>query len=310
MQVATRSRAARSVARKTPRVVIVTRQTEFEQLLARHCTREQARFFLETRGQSIDAPEESDRRFREALKNVLHSIPLDWRRTRVDRGDLDRFLFASDDLIVALGQDGLVANTAKYLDGQPVIGLNPEPDRYEGILVPHPVAAAPDLLSTVAKGKQAVEQRSMVEVALDDGQTLLALNEVFLGHKTHQSARYSIAWGEREERHSSSGVIVSSGTGATGWARSVHRNRRCELKLPAPADKRLVFFVREAWPSVFTGTDISEGELGEHDELELTSQMNDGGVIFGDGIESDRIEFSWGCRVRVRLAKTRLHLVR
>jgi hypothetical protein len=162
----------------------------------------------------------------------------------------------------------------------------------------------------VAKGKQAVEQRSMVEVSLDDGQTLLALNEVFLGHITHQSARYSISWGEQEERQSSSGVIVSSGTGATGWARSVYRNRRCELSLPAPADKRLVFFVREAWPSVYTGTDISEGELGEDDELELTSRMNEGGVIFGDGIESDRIDFSWGCRVRIRLAKTRLHLVR
>lgn len=41
------------------------------------------------------------------------------------RGDLDRFLFEPDDIVLALGQDGLVANVAKYLDGQPVIGSNP-----------------------------------------------------------------------------------------------------------------------------------------------------------------------------------------
>ncbi len=38
--------------------------------------------------------------------------------------------------------------------------------------------------------------------------------------------------------------------------------------------------------------------------------MNDGGVIFGDGIEADLIEFNWRQQVRVGLAKTRLHLVR
>ena len=41
------------------------------------------------------------------------------------RGDLDRFLFEPDDLVVIVGQDGLVANVSKYLDGQPVVGINP-----------------------------------------------------------------------------------------------------------------------------------------------------------------------------------------
>ena len=39
----------------------------------------------------------------------------------------------------------------------------------------------------------------MVEAVLDDGQSLLALNEVFIGHQSHQSARYRIAWGDRGE---------------------------------------------------------------------------------------------------------------
>jgi hypothetical protein len=53
-----------------------------------------------------------------------------------------------------------------------------------------------------------------------------------------------------------------------------------------------------------------EGVLGGADVLEVTSEMNDGGTVFGDGIEGDRIDFGWGLRARVRVARERLLLVR
>src|SRR5262245_24150332 len=202
-----------------PRVVVITRSTPYEALLERHATLGQAHFFLKTRGEHIEVVEAAHRRFQHALGYALQSIPSKWRRAQVDRRDLDRFLFEPQDIVVAIGQDGLVANVAKYLDGQPVIGINPLPDEYDGILVPHPPEAAPDLLSGTARGKVSLERRTMVVAGLDDGQRLLALNEIFVGHRTHQSARYRLDIGKRHERHSSSGVIVSTGTGATGWAR-------------------------------------------------------------------------------------------
>ena len=118
-----------------PRAVFVTRETDYELLLARHATREQARFYLETRGQALAALETRHDRFQAVLTHARASVSADWRQTLVRRGDLDRFLFAPDDLIVAVGQDGLVANVAKYLAGQPVLGVNPDPDLYDGVLV-------------------------------------------------------------------------------------------------------------------------------------------------------------------------------
>jgi hypothetical protein len=44
----------------------------------------------------------------------------------------------------------------------------------------------------------------MVDARLDDGRRLLALNEVFLGHASHQSARYALEVADEAERHSSS----------------------------------------------------------------------------------------------------------
>jgi len=293
-----------------PRVVVVARETEYAALIARHGTREQARFFLATRGRAIEELQTADGVFRETLAAVSAAVPTEWRRVRLDRGDLDRFLFEPDDLIVAVGQDGLVANVAKYLTGQPVIGCNPDPARYEGVLVGHRAVEMGRLVPAAMAGETPVGERSMVEAVLDDGLRLLALNEVFVGHESHQSARYSIVAADRAERQSSSGVVVTTGTGATGWGRSIALERHSTMPMPAPEERALAFFVREAWPSVATGATLTEGRLEKNAALAISSEMSEGGVVFGDGIEADRLEFGWGRRIEIRLAPERLRLVR
>lgn len=292
-----------------PRVVVVTRASSYAQLLAQHGTREQARFFLATRGQSLDDVDEDHRRFEAARQAVFAAIPSSWRQAAIDRDDLHRFVFEPRDIVVAIGQDGLVANAAKYLDGQPVIGIDPAPGRNAGVLVPHRAEAAGALLQAVVRKRARTQARTMVEVTLDDGQRLLALNELFIGHPRHQSARYRLCCGARSERQSSSGVVVSTGTGASGWARSIARERGdTSPALPAPTDPRLAFFVREAWPSPITGTELTCGLIEVGEALEISSELDEG-VIFGDGIEDDRLEFRWGLRAQIRVASKQLALI-
>lgn len=123
-----------------PRVVVITRPTELYALLLRHGTLEQAAFFLRTHGQDIAEVEARHQLFETTLATLDKAIPRRWRRSDIARADLDRFVFEPDDLVVCLGQDGLVANVAKYLDGQVVVGLNPDPSRFDGVLARHPVA--------------------------------------------------------------------------------------------------------------------------------------------------------------------------
>jgi hypothetical protein len=290
-----------------PRAVVVVRPTELEALLARHGTRGQARFFLSARGERIEDVEERHACVRGAVESVLAQIPLSWRRAVVLRDDLDRFLFAPEDVVIAVGQDGLVANCAKYLAGQPVVGV--DPGLYDGVLVPHRPQAAGALMVAAAAGEAALTTRTLVEARTDDGQRLLALNEIFIGHRSHQSARYVLEHAGRSERHSSSGVVVSTGTGATGWARSICRQRADAPRLPALGDRRLVFLVREAFPSRMSGTELCEGTLEDGESLRLKSEMNEGGTVFGDGIEGDRIDLFFGQSVQLRAARTALSLV-
>ena len=293
----------------TPRLVLVTRRTPFEELLGRHATRGQAAAFLSRRGLKLEILEQRHEATRAAERQAGALAPGEWRRASVERGQLDRFLFEAEDLVVAVGQDGLVANLAKYLSGQPVIGLNPLPALYDGVLVKHAVAALPPLLAAAAAGKATLERRTMVEARLDDGQRLLALNEIFVGHRSHQSARYALRWGGQEERHSSSGVIVASGTGCTGWARSICEERGQHPPVPAPADPALLFLVREAFPSGTTGTALTAGLIDAGERLEIVSEMDSGGLAFGDGIESDWVEFAWGQRLTLTRAQETLNLV-
>lgn len=294
-----------------PRAVIVHRRSELTELIERHGTRGQAAFFLQGRGQQLAGFEARHHQVTGALAVVSAAVPADWRRASLERAELPRFSFEPGDVVVVVGQDGLVANVARYLDRQPVIGIDPEPGRNPGVLVRHDPGRAGKLLAAAVRPSGPdCDELAMVTAGTDDGQQLTALNEVFLGHASHQTARYELTLpGGRSEQQASSGVIAGTGTGATGWCRSVWQERRSTLALPAPAEPRLAWFVREAWPSPVTGTGCTEGELRAGEALTLTA-ASDQLVLFGDGMEADAVTVSAGQRVRIALAPRTLHLVR
>lgn len=289
-----------------PRLVLVRRETELDRVRATYPSLATARFVLEQRGLTLAAVEDAHREFTDIIRRVRAAVPADWRQATIMRAEVERFVFAPDDIVVAVGQDGLVANVAKYLDGQTVIGVDPAPGRNAGKLVRFRVAHLEDALRGAAAHALPLERRVMAEARLDDGICLLALNEVFVGHRSHQSARYTIGIAGARERQSSSGLIVATGTGATGWASSIMHATGQRLDL-APEAPRLGFLVREAWPSPATGTDITAG-LVQDEPLLVTSEMDEGGTIFADGIESDHLAFGWGRQVRIGVADKRLML--
>jgi hypothetical protein len=261
---------------------------------------------LERKGLSIGRIEDQHKAFTEVLRKVRAAVPPDWRQATIMRGEIERFVFGPDDIVVAVGQDGLVANVAKYLDGQPVVGVDPAPGTNAGVLVRFPVRELAEvLLATVAK-RVGIEARVMAEAVLDGGEKLLALNEIFVGHQSHQSARYTIHTGEAVERHSSSGLIVSTGTGLTGWASSILKATGRTLDL-APTSPRLGFLVREAWGGPNLGTSLVAG-LVDNVPLVITSEMDTGGTVFADGLETDHLAFSWGRSVKIAPSPKRLML--
>ena len=296
-----------------PRVVVVHRRTEREQIVREQGTWERAKYqakmlksvrALSAVADRYDAAES-------ALQTVSSAIPSAWRRGAVEREDLDRFLFEPEDLVVVVGQDGLVANVAKYLDGQPVIGIDADPGSGMGVLTRHRAQECALLLQATADRRAQTQERTMVEAAVDGqvGLGLTALNEIYLGSPTHQSARYTLSTMDgARERHSSSGVVIGTGTGATGWCSSIARERATAPPSPAPDEAALCWFVREAWPSPGTGVALTSGRLGPGERVELSSE-GERLVAFADGLEADRLDLAWGQRISIGVADRRLRLI-
>lgn len=288
------------------KVVLVTRQTRLEMLMARFNTREQARFYVEHLGADFSDYEREQTAYDAAKQQVVEVLERHGRWQAIDRSYLTTFLFGPDDVVVTLGQDGLVANAMKYLHGRPLIGLNPEPSRYDGVLLPFlPQDLAPILADVLAE-RRPTKRVTMAEARLSDGQTMLAVNDLFIGPRTHTSARYEIDWNGQHETQSSSGIIVSTGLGSTGWMSSVvtgslRIGAKWEHSLPQhpyeplPWDSdALMFAVREPFSSRNTGVNVVFGACDAKTPLRLTSLMAEGGVIFSDGIEADHIGFGAG----------------
>ncbi len=298
------------------KVVLVTRKTRLETLITRFNTRDQARFYVEHLGADFSDYEREQAAYDEATRTVQETLEIHGRWQAVDRAYLPNFLFGPDDIVVALGQDGLVANTMKYLQGRPLIGINPEPGRYDGVLLPFTPKDLRLILPQVLWDSAPVKRVTMAEARLSDGQTMLAVNDLFIGPRSHVSARYEIDWNGRRERQSSSGVIVSTGLGSTGWMSSIvtgslgigaawsQRKPQADYRPLQWDDDTLLFAVREPFPSQTTGTSIIFGRCDAASPLRLTSLMAEGGVIFSDGMEADSIEFGAGQLANVQPAAT------
>ena len=165
----------------------------------------------------------------------------------------------------------------------------------------------------------------MAQAELNDGQRLLAVNDLFIGARTHVSARYRLRY-----RGPGGGPVVQR-------ADRLHRRRLDRLVSLDPDRRRgdrpeltsnspevrdvsdqyaipwearcLVFSVREPFISKTSGAEIVHGTIAEDQPLEIISHMPQNGVIFSDGVEEDRLDFNTGAIAEISLADRTLSLV-
>jgi hypothetical protein len=304
------------------KLVLVVRPTRLDDLIAKYNTLAQARFYVEHLGADFADYQNEHRCYRQAVAAAAASLARLGRVQVLERRFLPNFVFGADDTVVVLGQDGLVANTAKYLAAQPIIGVNPDPDRWDGVLLPFTVRDLPKIIPEVFGRKRRLREVTMARAELNTGQRLYGVNDLFIGCRTHVSARYLIQVAGQQEQHSSSGIIVSTGLGSTGWLKSIltgAANIAGELaghalplknRKPVAWDAPYLYFsVREPFPSKTTTTQLVFGKITGDAPMRLVSQMPENGVIFSDGIEADFLDFNAGTQATITLADKRGHLV-
>ncbi|MEL7497874.1 MAG: hypothetical protein AAFN77_09705 [Planctomycetota bacterium] len=331
-----------------PVIAVVTRETRLQHLKSRWVTFKQAAFRLsnaasnelERRRQSMktgsfdevrenmlaDAHADDDdflfedNNYQQAVMDLNDDLDLGYPVTQVNRQHVANFDFGRCLAVVVIGQDGLVANTAKYVGDLPIIGINPDPTRHDGVLLPFSVGDARRMVQRVIKNSYQTKSVTLAEVNTNDGQRMLAFNDFYVGAKSHVSARYTLEYDGEVESQSSSGVLVATGAGSTGWLSSVFNmfhgmQRFFGQQAPSSSvqmnwsDGQLFWAVREPFISRHSSAGMTAGFLNQGNELVIGSQMGTEGVIFSDGIESDYIEFNAGTIARFSVSRQKAHLV-
>ncbi|AYB30922.1 sugar kinase [Chryseolinea soli] len=303
------------------KAIVIVNKTRLENLIERFNTKAQAKFYIEHAGGDFGDYEREHEIFHASLEAVKKTVQHHFKMKVVERAFITNFLFAKDDLVVVVGQDGLVANAAKYVNGLPMLAINPDEKRYDGVLLPFNTTNYETGLQNVLTGKGRFQEITLAEARTNDGQRLLAFNDLFIGPATHASARYRITHAGRSEQQSSSGIIVSTGAGSTGWLSSVMNmtngvtavfgkfaKSNVSLALPWNTDA-LAYVVREPFQSKHSGISLSGGLIHSGERLSIESYMPSSGVIFSDGIESDYIQFNSGTKVEIATASQKAVLI-
>ena len=301
------------------KLVIVTRKTRLQELVERFNTRPQAKFYIEHAGGDFADYERENDAYRAALEVLRRSLQFDMPQQLVDRALVTTFQFQKEDVVVTLGQDGLVANVAKYAGAQPIVAINPEPSRFDGILLAFLPDQARPAVAKVLEAKANMREVTLAAVTLQDGQRLLAFNDLFIGARSHVSALYRLTCGGKSETQSSSGLLVSTGAGSTGWISSVFNMSAGVAEFCGGAagkairmpweDQRLLYIVREPFLSRHSQAGIIAGMLEAGEELVIESLMPSGDAIFSDGMEADYLAFNSGAMAHVKAAEQHAHLV-
>lgn len=298
--------------------IVVKSKTRLEQLVARYNTRAQARFYIEANGGDFSFYEQEHETYYVSLEQVQRRLGAVMKYKLLEREFVSTYLFSEQHLVLTVGQDGLVANTAKYVGSRPIIAINPDEGRYDGVLLPFNTRNFVPAVKRVLQGRFPINAVALAEARLQDGQRLLAFNELFVGAASHTSARYKISFREQEAAHSSSGLLLSTKAGSTAWMSSVFNMVQGVAQAfgghkrwvpPQINGEELLFAVREPFASKTSQIQLAAGKVGARERVELTSQMPEGGVIFSDGIEQDFLQFNSGAVASLGLAPERVQLV-
>lgn len=332
--------------------IIVIRPTRVEQLKMRFNTRDQAKFYIKQKKvaskqktisqnasrfskgdvimQEAAALDEAEKEyqdyekedyvFHEALESVKKQLLKILKIKILEQKYLSNYIFSDKDIVIVLGQDGLVANTAKYVGNIPIIGINPDKNRYDGVLLHFDKNNFMPAVNNVLASNFAKEEITMAKLTLNDGQTMLAFNDFFIGVNTHSSANYTIKFNGLEENHSSSGIIVSTGAGSTGWLSSLFNMANGFIKEFDPGNeitakaiprdsKYLMFVVREPFVSKTSQANIIVGKIKKNKPLKIESNMPEKGIIFSDGIHKDFLDFNSGTIAEIGIAEQTAILV-
>src|SRR5690606_14778223 len=148
--------------------IIIKNKTRLESLIERFNTKAQAKFYIERLGGNFEDYEVEDDTFKYSLNSLQTQLSKIIKHKTIEKAYMPSFIFSENHLIIVIGQDGLVANTAKYSKGIPIVAVNPDKQRYDGVLLPFDTSNFIEGVENVISNTYQSKTMRFAEASLND----------------------------------------------------------------------------------------------------------------------------------------------
>ena len=238
----------------------------------------------------------------EKVQKCLRGLKVNYKAVR--RTNLTPQTCKDADLIIVVGGDGTFLKTTRHVfDDTPVLPVSSDTKYNEAF---YSKATPQDFAKKFEKlinGKSTTVKLPRLEAKIN-GKTAkaLAVNEVFVGSAhPYQTSRYVLKVKRKEEFQKSSGVLITTRSGRTGWAMSAAKKR---LNVPKNG---LGYVVREPYSGRLTKPKLLQGVLTPQNKIKIKSSMHRGIVVIDSS--SKELKFTDGSKLEVTISKKTLTLV-
>ncbi|MFO0415839.1 MAG: hypothetical protein ACK5Y6_00990 [Pseudomonadota bacterium] len=228
----------------------------------------------------------------------------------------ERLATGSVKAIVALGGDDFLKLVSQHIEDLPVLGVNSDPATSTGVLLSTSIEKLPEAIQALETDSYKIERWTRVELTIDGTSCGRALNDVVLGKRDfrHMSRHELEVHGEKTQQRSS-GILISTGAGSTGWFSSAGlylggKDRSFSREAPY-----IRFELREPQVKVYESNGHRIVELPPHVEgtlvagdcLRITSLNDDEGIASRDSL--DELPFRRGAVAELSVSSHPLRVI-
>jgi NAD kinase len=212
--------------------------------------------------------------------------------------------------VIALGGDDHYQYVSHFLENQLLIPINSDTQKSDGALSDFTVSTFIDELPRIKNGEFDIESWTRLQVDLN-GQRIpeLAISQIFIGAVDNEDmSRYSLNYRGQNELQKSSGLIIATGTGSTGWYDAAVRYLKEDGEKFDRTEKKAVFVSREPFNGRFSNLNLKSGEFFPDEKLIITSLMNKPAKVGIDALV--RRDFPRGSVVEIKISDSPLSVLR
>ncbi len=211
------------------------------------------------------------------------------------------------DITIALGGDNHFQYVSHFIENELILGVNSDFLSSEGVLLSGTTNNLELISNRCNNDDYIIEKWTRINVIINKKQVTRATCDIFVGEaERHLTSRNIIFYNGLTRQQKSSGILITTGSGSTGWYNSASRFID-EEPIFDPKSKYAKFIVTEPYKGSLTDYSLIKGKIDNDKILKINSLNSNNGRVIADSLEI--FNFNRGNFLEVEISDTPLNVL-